>query len=48
MSKGMVDGGLSDFVKHHTVYGHAGLDRRLEIFEKVPTDGLTLTVLVGC
>ena len=48
MSKGMVDGGLSDFVKHHTVYGHARLDRRLEIFEKVPADGLTLTVLVGC
>ena len=44
----MVNGGLGDFVKDHTVYGHTGLDRRLEVFDEVPTDGLTLSVFVGC
>ena len=44
----MVNGGLGDFVEHHPMHGHTGLDRRLEVFDEVPTDGLTLSVFVGC
>ena len=44
----MINGGLGDFVKDHPMYGYTGLDRRLEVFDEVPADGLTLTVFVGC
>ena len=44
----MVNGGLGDFVEHHPMHGHAWLDGRLEVFDEVPTDGLSLAVFVGC
>ena len=44
----MVNGGLGDFVEHHPMHGYAWLDGRLEVFDEVPADGLSLAVFVGC
>ena len=44
----MVNGGLGDFVEHHPMHGDTRLDSRLEVFDEVPADGLSLAVFVGC
>ena len=40
----LINCSLGDFVEHHPLYGHLGL----EVLEQVPANGLTLAVFVGC
>ena len=40
----VVDRGFGDLMEHHPLHGHLGF----QVLEKMPTNGLTLAIFVGC